>query len=116
MMYYELDRNFVQVSGSCGPQSARAQFIVDAQTVTRIQDSGVGRSMSAYSLRADNTNGQTAEAVLCIMMYYELDRNFVQVSGSCGPQSARAQFIVDAQTVTRIQDSGVGVLLKQRGK
>ena len=24
----------------CGPQSARAQFIVDAQTVTRIQDSG----------------------------------------------------------------------------
>ena len=42
----ELDRNFVQVSVSCGPQSARAQFIVDAQTVTRIQDSGVGRSMS----------------------------------------------------------------------
>ena len=35
-----LDRNVVQVSGSCGPQSARAQFIVDAQTVTRIQDSG----------------------------------------------------------------------------
>ena len=27
----ELDRNFVQVSDSCGPQTARAQFIVDAQ-------------------------------------------------------------------------------------
>ena len=35
-----------------------------------------------------------------LMLYnaYELDRNVVQVSGSCGPQSARAQFIVDAQT------------------
>ena len=49
---------------------------------------------------------------LCVLLkrkkaeHYELDRNFVQVSGSCGPQSARAQFIVDAQTVTRIQDSG----------
>ena len=35
-VYYELDRNFVQVSGSCGPQSARAQFIADAQTVTLV--------------------------------------------------------------------------------
>ena len=38
MYAYELDRNFVQVSGSCGPQSARAQFIADAQTVTRTLD------------------------------------------------------------------------------
>ena len=28
-----------QVSDSCGPQTARAQSIVDAQTVTRTQDS-----------------------------------------------------------------------------
>ena len=54
-------------------------------------------------------------------MYYELDRNFVQVSGSCGPQSARAQFIVDAQTVTRIlsreyRTAGwVEACLRQRG-
>ena len=47
-MYYELDRNFVQFSGSCGPQSARAQFIVDAQTVTRIQDSGGNSREDVY--------------------------------------------------------------------
>ena len=50
------------------------------------------------------------------MYAYELDRNVVQVSGSCGPQSARAQFIVDAQTVTRIQDSGVGCITKTAGE
>ena len=55
MYAYELDRNFVQVSVSCGPQSARAQFIVDAQTVTRIQDSG--------EINRDKTRGVVTKSI-----------------------------------------------------